>query len=196
MRFPAKHKGEESFERTRQPCTFFTLGSFGGCLADYRGWYQGYGRLRALKDVDQVKTLKRGSYPVGAHARIRLVNYYTLAPGRPRPSKPTHGGVEGRRAAHTWPICPKTRVSASSRGGSHRCRLQPPPHCENCRLCAVAGVSVRWVQTKPTARQRARRSTSSADAAGARASRRPERQGEAAPVLLPPSRINEASDRA
>ncbi|KAH6611209.1 hypothetical protein Trco_001229 [Trichoderma cornu-damae] len=63
---------------------------FGGCLADYRGLVSRYNQIRALEDVDDLQALGGGSSG-GSRARVRFLNYYTLSPGRPKPSTPAKG---------------------------------------------------------------------------------------------------------
>ncbi|KAL7959679.1 hypothetical protein V8C34DRAFT_279072 [Trichoderma compactum] len=58
---------------------------FGGCLADYRGLMSRYSQIRALEDVDDLQVLSGGTFN-DSHTRVRFVNYYTLASGRPKPS--------------------------------------------------------------------------------------------------------------
>ncbi|TFB02007.1 hypothetical protein CCMA1212_005843 [Trichoderma ghanense] len=57
---------------------------FGGCLADYRGLMSRYNQIRALEDVDDLQALSDGLSD-SSHPRVRFLNYYTLAPGRPKP---------------------------------------------------------------------------------------------------------------
>lgn len=45
-----------------------------------------YKKLRALEDVDEVKSVTEG-HPGGSYARVRFLNYYTLSSGRPKPPK-------------------------------------------------------------------------------------------------------------
>ncbi|KAL6699913.1 hypothetical protein J3F84DRAFT_345215 [Trichoderma pleuroticola] len=63
---------------------------FGGCLADYRGLMSRYNQLRALEDVDDLQILSGGTFN-NSHTRVRFVNYYTLASGRPKPSPTAEG---------------------------------------------------------------------------------------------------------
>lgn len=58
---------------------------FGGCLADYRGLMSRYNQIRTLEDVDDLQVLSGGTFN-NSHTRVRFVNYYTLASGRPKPS--------------------------------------------------------------------------------------------------------------
>ncbi|KAK1247816.1 hypothetical protein MKX07_000704 [Trichoderma sp. CBMAI-0711] len=57
---------------------------FGGCLADYRGLMSRYNQIRALEDIDDLQALS-GGLADSSHPRVRFLNYYTLAPGRPKP---------------------------------------------------------------------------------------------------------------
>ncbi|PTB68010.1 hypothetical protein BBK36DRAFT_1194615 [Trichoderma citrinoviride] len=63
---------------------------FGGCLADYRGLMSRYNQIRALEDVDDLQALSGGSSD-DSHPRVRFLNYYTRAPGRPKPPASTKG---------------------------------------------------------------------------------------------------------
>ncbi|KAL7936687.1 hypothetical protein V8C35DRAFT_296146 [Trichoderma chlorosporum] len=63
---------------------------FGGCLADYRGLMSRYNHIRALEDIDDLQALSGGSSN-NSHTRVRFVNYYTLASGRPKPPATSEG---------------------------------------------------------------------------------------------------------
>jgi hypothetical protein len=56
---------------------------FGGCLADYPGLRNRYGRIRALEDVDDISNREGPSYrpPI---RRLRFANYWTASTGIPK----------------------------------------------------------------------------------------------------------------
>lgn len=99
INFTAKHKREGLFNAVGKHILSHL--EFGGCLADYRGLNLRYNRLRALEDVDEIKAMVEG-HPVGAYARVRFVNYYTLSPGRPKAAKAEDVATQGTQATRDW----------------------------------------------------------------------------------------------
>ncbi|KAJ4148052.1 hypothetical protein LMH87_002540 [Akanthomyces muscarius] len=87
--FASKHKTEGIFNAIGNHIISHL--EFGGCIADYPELSARYKRIRALEDVDELKAISEG-HPPAAHRRVRFVNYYTLSPGRPKPS-PQMGGL-------------------------------------------------------------------------------------------------------
>ncbi|KAM3534013.1 hypothetical protein MY4038_002666 [Beauveria bassiana] len=81
--FASKHKAQGIFNAIGNHIISHL--EFGGCMADYPGLVARYKRIRALEDVDELKAISQG-HPAAAHRRVRFVNYYTLSPGRPKPS--------------------------------------------------------------------------------------------------------------
>ncbi|XWW95624.1 hypothetical protein V2A60_003590 [Cordyceps javanica] len=81
--FASKHKTEGIFNAIGNHIVSHL--EFGGCMADYPELSSRYKRIRALEDVDELKAISEG-HPAAAHRRVRFVNYYTLSPGRPKPS--------------------------------------------------------------------------------------------------------------
>ena len=59
---------------------------FGGCLADYPGLKNRYGRIRALEDVDDISNQDGPGYrpPI---RRVRFANYWTASTGIPKKQK-------------------------------------------------------------------------------------------------------------
>ncbi|KHO01508.1 uncharacterized protein MAM_00509 [Metarhizium album ARSEF 1941] len=96
INFTTKHKREGLLNAVRRHITSHL--EFGACLADYPGLHERYNRLRALEDVDEIKKMTEG-HPTGAHARVRLVNYYTLCPGRPKTVKVDDEASQDMQAA-------------------------------------------------------------------------------------------------
>ncbi|KAL7823281.1 hypothetical protein V8C26DRAFT_385956 [Trichoderma gracile] len=82
LNFSTKHWSEGIFSALSHHVASHL--EFGGCLADYRGLMSRYNRLRALEDVDDIQALS-GGLADSSHPRVRFLNYYTLAPGRPKP---------------------------------------------------------------------------------------------------------------
>ncbi|KOS18459.1 hypothetical protein ESCO_000497 [Escovopsis weberi] len=91
VNFASKHSGEGLLHALGNHFTDHL--AFGGCLADYRGLLSRYNRLRALEDVDVAPRNPSA-------ARVRFVNYYTLCPGRPKPSKAPPGEEEEIPSPH------------------------------------------------------------------------------------------------
>ncbi|KAJ6784455.1 hypothetical protein PWT90_09549 [Aphanocladium album] len=81
--FASKHKAEGILNAIGNHIVSHL--EFGGCMADYPELSARYKRIRALEDVDELKAISDG-HPAAAHRRVRFVNYYTLSPGRPKPS--------------------------------------------------------------------------------------------------------------
>ncbi|OAA43492.1 catalytic protein [Beauveria brongniartii RCEF 3172] len=81
--FAYKHKAQGIFNAIGNHIVSHL--EFGGCMADYPELVARYKRIRALEDVDELKAISQG-HPAAAHRRVRFVNYYTLSPGRPKPS--------------------------------------------------------------------------------------------------------------
>ncbi|EGX94868.1 hypothetical protein CCM_03139 [Cordyceps militaris CM01] len=81
--FASKHRAEGIFNALGNHIVSHL--EFGGCMADYPELSSRYKRIRALEDVDELKAISEG-HPAAAHRRVRFVNYYTLSPGRPKPS--------------------------------------------------------------------------------------------------------------
>ncbi|OAQ98627.1 hypothetical protein LLEC1_02943 [Akanthomyces lecanii] len=96
--FASKHKAEGIFNAIGNHIISHL--EFGSCIADYPELSARYKRIRALEDVDELKAISEG-HPPAAHRRVRFVNYYTLSPGRPKPSPQMDGLSAGNPSLST-----------------------------------------------------------------------------------------------
>lgn len=78
MNFANKHKAEGIVTATAKHVLSHL--EYGGCLADLPGLRRRYDKIRALEDIDELSE----KTTVGASARVRFVNYYTISSGRPK----------------------------------------------------------------------------------------------------------------
>jgi hypothetical protein len=75
---------------------------FGGCLADYPGLKNRYGKIRELEDVDDLSQREGPGYKPPIR-RIRFVNYWTASTGIPkRPRVPSGQMID--KDGHLMPI--------------------------------------------------------------------------------------------
>ncbi|KAL7816458.1 hypothetical protein V8C44DRAFT_322848 [Trichoderma aethiopicum] len=88
LNFSTKHWSEGIFTSLGHHVTSHL--EFGGCLADYRGLMSRYNQIRALEDVDDLQAFS-GDVAGNSHPRVRFLNYYTLASGRPKPTASAKG---------------------------------------------------------------------------------------------------------
>ncbi|OAA67662.1 hypothetical protein ISF_03838 [Cordyceps fumosorosea ARSEF 2679] len=107
-------------------------------MADYPELSSRYKRVRALEDVDELKAISEG-HPAAAHRRVRFVNYYTLSPGRAKPSPVDGAAVAASPNLNNSEACANETGDSKAESNSHfSAETTAAPHVDQEAAHAVS----------------------------------------------------------